>query len=278
MSSTGHSIDGQAIRGGAGTATALRVETDGGVVRVVLDAPAKLNAVTAPTLVRAAELIDQAGSAPDVRAILLTGAGRAFCAGADLAGQHHGAQQGSHPPASTLDAAARLVRALVTVEKPVVCAVNGPAAGVGVSIALACDVIVAHESAYFLLAFTRVGLMPDGGATELVAASLGRSRALQLALLSERLTAEQAHRAGLVWSVHGDDFTAAADAVVRRLADGPTVALGRTKAAINAAALAELDDAFERERNGQSTLLSTDDHAEGVAAFLGRRPPRYRGR
>jgi len=275
LSSSNESAGTPAIRSGVenGRDARLQVRFDQGVLRIAFDRPATLNAVTAATLTHAAELVDEAGSTASVRAILLTGTGRAFCAGADLADRHH-----DDRGASTLDAATRLIRALVTVDKPVVGAVNGPAAGVGVSIALACDVIIAHESAYFLLAFARVGLMPDGGATELVAASVGRSRALQLALLSERLTAEQACRAGLVWDVRGDDFVAAADALTRRLASGPTVALGRAKLAINAAALAGLDDAFERERSGQSALLATDDYAEGVAAFLGRRTPRYRGR
>ncbi|WP_086709068.1 enoyl-CoA hydratase-related protein [Streptomyces antimycoticus] len=246
----------------------------GPVLTVRLSAPERLNAVSAPMLDRVRAVLEDADADTSVRAVVLTGAGRAFCSGAHLALEAEPKDQ--EPDTSTLRSANRLVATLTGLGTVVVCGLNGAAAGVGASIALACDVIVAHEDAYFLLAFAKIGLMPDGGATALVAASLGRSRALQLALLADRLSAREAHAAGLVWSLHGaDTFDTEVKAVAARLAAGPTRALGRTKRAINAAAIAGLDDAIGREWDGQLALLSGPEFAEGVDAFLSRRPARF---
>ena len=242
---------------------------DDGVLRVTLDRPARMNAVTTETLDAVADAFDKYAGDAEVRAAVLTGAGRAFCTGADLGGENV-----SGPPSSaTIDAANRTAATIRAFPRPVIGAVNGPAAGVGVSLALACDLTIATASSYFLLAFTKVGLMPDGGATALVAASVGRARALKMALLAERLPAAEALAAGLIADVVPDDeFAATVDTLARRLADGPSEAFHFTKDAVNDATLFELDNAFARERTGQLDLLAAPDFREGVAAFLEKRP------
>lgn len=242
---------------------------DNGVLRVTLDRPSRMNAVTTESLDAIADSFDKHAGDAEVRVAILTGAGRAFCTGADLGGLDI-----SGPPSSaTIDAANRAAAAIRAFRRPVIGAVNGPAAGVGVSLALACDLTIATESSYFLLAFTKVGLMPDGGATALVAASIGRARALKMALLAERLPAREALAAGLIADVYPDDeFAATVDALARRLADGPSEAFHFTKDAVNDATLIELDNAFARERSGQIDLLAAADFQEGVAAFREKRP------
>jgi enoyl-CoA hydratase len=159
-----------------------------------------------------------------------------------------------------------------------VAAVNGIAAGVGCSAALAADLVVAAESASFLLAFARIGLMPDGGATATVAASIGRARAMRMALLADPLTAAEAYDAGLVTHVASDEeFPGLVEKVVRRLAAGPPLAFAATKKAINAATLGALEGSLERERTGQTLLLRTDDVAEGMRAFGEHRRPVFGG-
>lgn len=251
-------------------ATGVTVSETDGVLRIVLDVPETLNAVTVEMLDALADTLEGAATRPSVRAVLLSGAGeRAFCAGGSLDTIH------DTPRAVGVAAANRAVRAMVAVPVPVVCAVNGVAAGVGVSLALAADLVVAHERAKFQLAFTPVGLMPDGGASALVAASLGRHRAMRMALLAEPLSCAEAAEAGLVTKVSGEEFTEHVEALVKRLAQGPATAYAHTKAAVNAATLAELPAAMDRETAGQMALMGTDDFREGVAAFLERRPARF---
>jgi enoyl-CoA hydratase len=158
----------------------------------------------------------------------------------------------------------------------VVAVVQGPTAGVGVSLALACDVVLASDKAFFMLAFTKIGLMPDGGASALVAAAVGRIRAMQMALLPERLPAEQALSWGLVSAVFPhDDFVSEVDKVIARLVAGPVVAFAKTKLAINAATLTEVDPALQREFDGQAVLLRSPDLREGATAFQQRRTPNF---
>jgi enoyl-CoA hydratase len=205
----------------------------------------------------------------DVRVAVLEGEGKAFCTGADLA---EAATTGPPTP-DMIDAANDVTRAIKSFPAPVVAAVRGPAAGVGVSLALACDLTVAAESSYFLLAFTKVGLMPDGGATELVAASIGRARAMRMALLAEKLHARDAFDSGLITQVFADDeFGDEVARLVQRLGNGPGAAFKHTKDAINDATLTELEAAFIRERDGQMKLLAGPAFAEGVAAFQEKRP------
>lgn len=246
---------------------------DHGILRVTIDRPARMNAVGTETLVAVAEAFEKATDDPAVRAAVLTGTGRAFCAGADISGRDVTAP----PTPDTIDAANRVVATIRDFPRPVVGAVNGAAAGVGVSLALACDLTVAKNSAYFLLAFAKIGLMPDGGATALVAASVGRARALRMAMLAERLPAPDALASGLIADVYPDDeFGTAVEDLLERLAAGPTSALTSTKRAINDATLTELGHAFGRERAGQLDLLAGPDFAEGVAAFQEKRTADFR--
>jgi enoyl-CoA hydratase len=253
----------------------LEVTVSDGVLRLALDRPARYNALTAPMVQGLAAELRGATTRDDVRVVLLTGRGAAFCAGADLGGEDAHEQY----DAGSVDGANALVRAVIGLDKPVVCGLNGVAAGVGMSLALSCDLVVATGSASLTLAFTAIGLMPDGGATALVAASVGRARALRLALLSDRLTAQEAHDAGLVSHVVPDPaYAEELERIVRRLATGAPLAFAATKKAVNAATLDGLEAAFERERAGQAVLLRTADVAEGMRAFSERRRPDFTGR
>jgi enoyl-CoA hydratase/carnithine racemase len=254
--------------------TGLELRREGGVLWLTLARPHQLNALTDQLSDALATELEQATTYDDVRVVVIAGAGRAFCAGADISAGDGPARLDGR----ALDRVNRIVRAVTRLDKPVVAAVRGVAAGAGCSLALACDLTVASESASFLLAFARIGLMPDGGSTASVAASIGRARAMRMAVLAEPLTAREAYDAGLVSHLVDDD---AFDSVVTELADrlvaGPPLALAATKRAVNAATYAGFDDALERERTGQTVLLRTADAAEGMRAFAERRTPVFEG-
>ncbi|CAG7621151.1 enoyl-CoA hydratase [Rhodococcus opacus] len=258
----------------SGVVTAL----DADLLRVTLDRPARMNAVRIETLDAITDALESRAGDSAVRAAVLTGAGGAFCTGADLSTTTtNDRPTAATIDAATIDAANRTVAAIRAFPRPVVGAVNGPAAGVGVSLALACDLTVATKSSYFLVALTKVGLMPDGGATALVAASIGRARAMKMALLAERLPAREALTAGLIADVYSDDeFDSAVENLTCRLTNGPGDAFRWTKDAVNDATLTELDNAFARERNGQLELLASPDFEEGVTAFRKKRPAAFR--
>lgn len=252
----------------------LLVGLDDGVLRLAMNRPEVFNAMS-PEMV--ADLVDQLtrASADDgVRVVVLTGVGDAFTTGADISGEN------AHErfDVRSMDGANALIRAIVSCDKPVLAAVNGIAAGVGCSAALACDVIVARESAAFLLAFSRIGFMPDGGASATVAAAIGRPRAMRMALLAEPLSASDAFAAGLVTHLApAEEYDELVATLVRRLASGPPLSYAATKRAINAATLSHLDDALERERTGQTVLMRTADVAEGMRAFSEKRRPIFTG-
>ena len=255
--------------------TDLDVQLDDGALWLTLNRPEQFNALTGEMVVTAIEQLRGATARDDVRVVVLTGTGSAFSAGADLTGDNPQEKY----DAGSVDAANHVVSAITGLDKPVVCGLNGIAAGVGMSVALACDLVVATESAALTLAFTRIGLMPDGGATATVAAAVGRARAMRLALLSDLVSAQEAYDAGLVSHVFADgDYAAQLGKIVRRLASGPPLAFAATKRAVNAATLGGLEQAFERERAGQSLLLRTDDVAEGMRAFVDKRRPEFHGR
>ncbi|GAB2888483.1 enoyl-CoA hydratase [Nocardioides pacificus] len=236
-----------------------------GVLHLQLNRPDKLNAVTTELLEEITATLQRVSAQGGVRAVTLSGAGRGFCSGADLSDTDEEV---------SVDAANAAVRALRGAPVPVVAMVHGPAAGVGCSLALACDLVLMGSSSYLMLAFTKIGLMPDGGATALVAASAGRARALRMALLAEKVPAADALAWGLVAGVTDDDrLQEEGRALAARLAQGPTRAYALTKDAINAASLAELEGALSREAEGQTVLAGTADFAEGVAAFQERRDP-----
>jgi enoyl-CoA hydratase len=240
-----------------------------GVLRVVLDRPEKLNAVNTPMLKELAERLS-GGNAEGIRTVLITGAGRAFCSGGDLSGRD---TDGAG------DAANDVIRAIVNLQKPVIAGVRGAAVGFGCSLALACDLVVASESAFFQLAFTKVGLMPDGGASALVPASVGRQRANRMALLGERISADQALDWGMISHVVAEsDLDTELDELVAAVAQGPTVSYQWIKRAIGDVTLSNLDDTFATEIEGQQTLAMTEDHREAIRAFRRREAPKFSGK
>jgi enoyl-CoA hydratase/carnithine racemase len=254
----------------------LSVELTDGVLSVTLNRPDSLNSLTAAMLVGVGDALEQAATDPRVKVVRLGGAGRGFSSGAGMSEQDHANRRASGTPTDVLDAANRAVRSIVTLPKPAVAVVQGPAAGVGVSLALACDVVLASDKAFFMLAFTKIGLMPDGGASALVAASIGRHRAMRMALLAERIAAAQAYDWGLVTAVYpAEQFDAEVSKVISTLVSGPAVALRKTKQAVNAATLTELDAAVDRETQGQTQLIVSDDFREGAKAFQQRRPAKF---
>ncbi len=251
----------------------LAVALSDGVLSVTIDRPESLNSLTTPVLAGIADAMERAAADPRVSVVRLGGSGRGFCSGAGMSADD---LAGAGPGTEVLEQANRAVRAITALPRPVVAVVHGPAAGVGVSLALACDVVLASETAFFMLAFTRIGLMPDGGASALVAAAIGRIRAMRMALLAERLPAVDALSWGLVSAVYpAEDFDAEVDKVVAKLLAGPAAAYARTKDAINAATLTELEPALQREFDGQAVLLRSHDFIEGATAFQDRRTPQF---
>ena len=253
----------------------LAVAFSEGVLSVTLDRPESLNSVTTEMLNGIAEAMERAATDPEVKVVRLGGSGRGFCSGAGMGADDVSGALGSE----IITAANRAILAITALPRPVVAVVQGPAAGVGVSLALACDVVLASEKAFFMLAFTQVGLMPDGGASALVAAAVGRIRAMRMALLAERVPAAEALAWGLATAVYPvEDFDAEVGKVVSKLVAGPVVAYAKTKDAINATALTELDAALEREFQGQSVLVRSPDFIEGATAFQQRRTANFTDR
>jgi enoyl-CoA hydratase len=254
----------------------LSVELADGVLSVMLNRPDSLNSLTAGMLTGIADALEQAAGDAQVKVVRLGGAGRGFSSGAGISEEDHANPGAAGTPADVLDAANRAVRSIVKLPQPVVAVVQGPAAGVGASLALASDVVLASEKAFFMLAFTKIGLMPDGGASALIAAAVGRIRAMRMALLAERISAAEAFDWGLVTAVYpADEFDAEVAKVISTLVSGPAVALRKAKDAINAATLVELEAALEREKQGQLVLLESADFREGTRAFQQRRPAKF---
>lgn len=272
-------VAGAASAGAASAEAArstIRVETDGPVATIVLDRPEALNALTIPLKRELLRALREAERDPSIRAVVLTGAGRAFCAGQDL-------RERLERDATPLDVEIReryapLVRQLVAMPKPVVAAVNGVAAGAGASLAFACDLRIAADDARFVLAFGRIGLVPDSGATWLLPRLVGLGRATELALLPDPVGAEEALRIGLVNRVvPADRLLAEARELARRLAEGAPRAIALTKRALARGLETGLDAALEYEAALQGVAGRTADHAEGIAAFVEKRPPRFTG-
>jgi len=252
----------------------VRVEALDGVARVTLDRPDRRNALDLAAMELLGERVSELAARVDVRCIVLTGAGGAFCAGADLAEHGAGIEQGQ--PKAMMVAVARAISAILNAPQPVLAVVDGAAVGVGMSLAIACDMVLASERSYFLLPFTGIGLIPDGGVTASVASSTGRARAMRMALRQERMSAAEAFDAGLIAHLCGNEKLAdTAAAWARDLTAAPQQAVARTKVLINRHTLGDLAAVMDREAAEQLVLLASEDYREGVAAFLERRPPRF---
>ncbi|MFN2418635.1 MAG: enoyl-CoA hydratase-related protein [Candidatus Limnocylindria bacterium] len=251
------------------------LEIHAGVATITLNRPDALNALNALMRRELLAAVKAAGRDAEVRAIAITGAGRGFCAGADL-------RDGNDERAFRLVLATEynpLIEAIRGAPKPVVAAVNGVAAGAGVSLALAADLVIASADARFVPAFNRIGLVPDSGLTRTLVRALGRHRALEILLGERHLGADVAHDAGLVAAVvPAEALSEATRTLATRLASGPTAAIALTKRLVRAAEDDTLADSLAAEAALQEIAGRGDDHAEGVAAFAEKREPKFRGR
>jgi len=257
----------------------LRLLKQGGAVRLELCRPESLNAFDDRLSIGLRDALLRLGGDESVRCLVLTGSGRAFSAGADVKRPRSDSDdRGERTRRVLREQFNPAILAIREMPKPVIAAVNGPAVGVGCALAVACDLVVAAESAYFLLAFANIGLACDGGATITVPARVGFGRAGVLAMLAERLPAGEALRWGLADRVAPDaEFEETVTALALRLAAGPTRSYAATKRALNASALAGLADQLELEAELQGELAVSGDHEEGIAAFREKRQPEFHG-
>ncbi|OZM78168.1 enoyl-CoA hydratase/isomerase family protein [Pseudonocardia sp. MH-G8] len=259
---------------------AVRLERDGAVAVLTLARPARYNALTRELKEALLDALTELAGAEDVRALVLTGSGRAFCVGQDL-GEH--AEALRRDAGSALDTVTEhynpIVRGLAALPFPVVAAINGPCAGAGMGFALACDLRVAAAGASFSTAFTGIGLTADSGLSASLAHAVGVSRALELLLLGEGFTAEEAKAWGLVRAVvPADEVLPAALELAHRLASGPTRAYAEVRRAVRDGAVAPLEEVLAAEAAAQARLATTSDHVQAVAAFLEKRRPTFEGR
>jgi 2-(1,2-epoxy-1,2-dihydrophenyl)acetyl-CoA isomerase len=259
----------------------LIVERDGAVATVRLNNPARLNALSPVMTPELMQALEQLGGDPAVRAIVLTGEGRGFSAGADLTALQEPYMKGERPQLSLFlkEGYNKLIPLLAETPKPVIAAINGVVAGAGNSLALACDYRIASDAASFSMAFVRIGLIPDAGSCYLLPRTVGRAKALELAMLSEKIDAATALDIGLVNKVvPADELMAEAQALASRLAEMPTAAIGLTKRIFSEAAGLSLQETMNREAEVQDMAAATDDHLEGVLAFLEKRPAVFTGK
>ena len=256
----------------------LLVSLEAGVLRITLNRPDKLNAFNPAIHGGLAEAMTRAETDALVRCLLITGAGRGFCAGQDLT------ERDMKAPVIDLGEGLDtrynpLVRRMRALPKPIVCAVNGVAAGAGANFALACDIVLAARSATFIQAFVKIGFVPDCGGSYFLPRLAGTQRAMALAMTGERLSAEDAERWGLIWKCVDDaDLRAETERLAAQLASGPTKSLGLIKRAMYSSADNDLDTQLDLERDLQREIGKGADYREGVAAFLEKRKPRFTGR
>lgn len=251
---------------------------DEGVLTLTLNRPDRMNAFNVALHEALAAAVARAASDPDCRVVLLTGAGKGFCAGQDLSDRAISPGTGRPDLGDSIEKRYNpLVRALRALPKPIVCAVNGAAAGAGANVALACDIVLAARSAKFLQAFARIGLVPDSGGTWILPRLVGDARARALMMLADPIGAEQAEAWGMIWqAVDDDQLMGVAREVAMRLAAGPTHAYGLMKRAFLASSSNSLDAQLDLERDLQREAGAADEYIEGVRAFLEKRPANYR--
>ncbi len=258
----------------------LTVERKGNVEVITLNRPEVMNALTYDMVQGLGDLFEAAQADDGIRAVLLTGAGKAFSTGADLTGRGS-ARKDAHTPLGMRISTfgySRMVSAIWALEKPVVCAVNGTAAGASCNLALSCDLVMAADTAKFIQVFVRRGLIPDGGGTYFLPRLVGLPRAKQLMLLGEDLPASRALEWGLIYDVvPADKLMDEAMKTAQRLACGPTRAIGMTKSMLNRSLESDLAAALEREASLQGIAAGTGDFIEGVMSFLEKRPPEFKG-
>jgi 2-(1,2-epoxy-1,2-dihydrophenyl)acetyl-CoA isomerase len=260
--------------------TTIKFELSSGVAELTLNRPDKLNSFNSQMHSEIRSVLADLARNPQARVLLLTGAGRGFCAGQDLS------DRAVAPGASPVDLGESieqnyrpLILSLRSLPMPVIAAVNGVAAGAGANVALACDLVLAARSANFVQAFSKIGLVPDSGGTWALPRLIGNARALGLTLLGEKLSAAQAESWGMIWRVVDDDqLMAAARALAQQLASGPTRGFARTKEAIYRSWGSDLAGQLDLERDFQRELGRSDDYREGVASFLEKRAPKFTGR
>jgi 2-(1,2-epoxy-1,2-dihydrophenyl)acetyl-CoA isomerase len=262
------------------TRSAVLHTTGDHVLSLTLNRPESLNALTPGQREEIIRLLAEASATAEVRAVVITGSGRGFCAGADLRGAGPAGERVAGDVARTLRTGAqRLIAAVLDCEKPVIAAVNGTAAGLGAHLAFACDLVLAAESARFIEVFVRRGLVPDGGGAYLLPRLIGPQRAKELMFFGDALTAPDAERLGLVNRVVGDEELAeTARAWAERLASGPTRALALTKQLVNASLDTDRTAAFAAEAAAQEINMTTADAREGVRSFVERRGAEFEGR
>jgi len=257
----------------------IRFEIESGVATLTLHRPDRLNSFTVAMHEEVQAALGQMRADRSVRCLVLTGAGRGFCAGQDLSDRAVAPGQSANDLGVSIEKYyIPLVLALRNLPMPVIAAVNGVAAGAGANIALSCDLVIAARSASFIQAFAKIGLVPDSGGTWLLPKLVGNARALGLALLGEKLSAEQAQAWGLIWQCVDDaELMPTVRKLASQLATAPTRGLARTKQAIYAAAHQTFEQSLEMERLFQRELGQSRDYAEGVAAFLQKRPAQFSG-
>ncbi|MEX0844515.1 MAG: 2-(1,2-epoxy-1,2-dihydrophenyl)acetyl-CoA isomerase PaaG [Balneolaceae bacterium] len=258
----------------------ITTELTNGIFTITLNRPDKLNSFNFEMGSQMKEALMKAESDDDIRCVLLTGVGRAFCAGQDLAE----ATEVSNDPERDLSEIVYhtyipIIKGIRELEKPVVCAVNGTAAGAGANIALACDIVIASDEANFIQSFSQIGLIPDSGGTYILPRLIGLARATALTFLGEKVSAEEAVEMGMIWKTYpGNEFMNETQAIAEKLAQMPTRGFGLTKRAFNAGFSNEFETQMKLEAKLQAEAGETHDYNEGVQAFLEKRKPEFKGK
>lgn len=257
----------------------LLFEVTAGVAKLVLNRPDKLNSFNQKMHAEIRECMKEVSSNNEIRCLLITGSGRGFCAGQDLSDRDVSADEAMPDLGASVERNYNpLIRSIKKLEKPVICAVNGVAAGAGSSLALACDIVYAARSATFIQSFSKIGLIPDTGGSWTLPRLVGHARAMGMAMLAEKITAEKAEAWGMIWKcVDDDELISEAEQQAKFLATQPTKGLGYIKRVLHASMSNSLDEQLDLERDMMRIAGRTDDYREGVNAFMNKRNPKFTG-